>query len=80
MSKNSTSKKGVSKKVFFGWPTLTISTSIAAVLFGYATYYATDILKLSAVTIGIIFMISAADPGIPGCKTRSRTYRELNLY
>lgn len=76
MSQNSTSKKGVSKKVFFGWPTLTISTSIAAVLFGYAT----DILKLSAVTIGIIFMISAADPGIPGCKTRSRTYRELNLY
>ena len=57
-------KQGVSKKIFFGWPTLTISTSIAAVLFGYATYYATDILGLSAITVGIVFMISKIFDGV----------------
>lgn len=53
----STQKK-VPKRVMLAWPTLTISTSVAATLFGYATLYATDVMGLSAVTVGIVFMVS----------------------
>lgn len=52
-------KKGkVSKKLFFAWPTQTISYSVGSVLIGYVTYYATDFMGISAATAGIIFMIS----------------------
>ena len=50
--------KKVPKKVFFGWPTRAIATSISAVLLGYVTYFATDFMGISAATAGIIFMIT----------------------
>lgn len=52
------SKKKVPLKTMLSWPTLTISTSVSAALIGYATYYATDILGLSAITVGFIFMLT----------------------
>lgn len=63
MSKKDVGKQGAqSKKVSFktmiSWPTLTIATSVSAALLGYATYYATDILGLSAITVGMLFMLS----------------------
>ena len=36
----------------------TISTSVAAALTGYITFFATDYLGLSAATVGILFMVS----------------------
>jgi sugar (glycoside-pentoside-hexuronide) transporter len=56
-TKEDTSKK-IPAKIMLSWPTMTISTSVSAVLIGYATYYATDIMGLSAVTVGFIFMLS----------------------
>ena len=50
--------KKVPMKTMLSWPTLTISTSVSAALLGYATYYATDILGLSAITVGFIFMLT----------------------
>lgn len=59
---------GGSKKVPFktmvSWPAMTISTSVAAVLLGYATYYATDMLGLSAMTVGFLFMLSKVFDGV----------------
>lgn len=51
-------KEKSSKKIFFAWPTQTISTSVAAALLGYVTFFATDFMHISAATVGIIFMIS----------------------
>lgn len=51
------SKKNL-RKVKLAWPTLSISTSVAASLFGFATFYATDVMGLSAVAVGLIFMVS----------------------
>lgn len=48
----------VPAKTMLSWPTMTISTSVAAALLGYATYYATDIMGISAITAGLIFMLS----------------------
>lgn len=50
--------KKVPFKTMVSWPTLTISTSVSAALLGYATYYATDMLGLSAMTVGMLFMLS----------------------
>lgn len=51
-------QKKVSKKMFFAWPTRTISYAVGSVLLGYVTFYATDFMGISAATAGIIFMIS----------------------
>lgn len=51
-------KETSSKKIFFAWPTQTISTSVAAALLGYVTFFATDFMHIPAATVGIIFMIS----------------------
>lgn len=57
-------KKKLSKRIFFGWPTLPIATSITAVLLGYVTFYATDFMGIPAATAGLIFMISKIFDGI----------------
>lgn len=51
-------KNKISKKLMLAWPTRTISITIAAVLFGYITFYATDYMKIPAATVGLIFMFS----------------------
>lgn len=58
------SAKKVPLKTMLSWPTLTISTSVAAALLGYATYYATDILGLPAITVGFIFMLTKIFDGV----------------
>lgn len=57
-------QKKVSKKLFFAWPTRTISYAVGSVLLGYVTFYATDFMGISAVTAGIIFMISKIFDGV----------------
>ncbi len=54
----------ISKKLMLCWPSTTLSTSVAAALFGYATFYATDIMGLSAITVGFIFMLSKIFDGV----------------
>lgn len=56
--------KRVPLKTMLSWPTLTISTSVAAALLGFATYYATDILGLSAITVGFVFMLTKIFDGV----------------
>ncbi|MDO4285070.1 MAG: glycoside-pentoside-hexuronide (GPH):cation symporter [Eubacteriales bacterium] len=51
-------KNKISKKLLLAWPTRTISTSVAAALAGYITFFATDYMGISALTAGMIFMIS----------------------
>lgn len=57
-------QKKVSKKMFFAWPTRTISYAVGSVLLGYVTFYATDFMGISAATAGIIFMISKIFDGV----------------
>lgn len=56
MSKDKSNK--ISKKMLLGWPTRTISIGAATTLISYATYYATDILGLSAAAVGMMFVVS----------------------
>lgn len=51
-------KKKVSKKMLFAWPTRAVSVGIGSAFLGYVTYFATDYMEISAVTAGIIFMLS----------------------
>lgn len=51
-------KKKLSKKVFWAWPTRGIGLTILTVLAGYTTFFATDYLGIEPVTVGIIFMVS----------------------
>ena len=51
-------KRKTSKKLLFGWPTRTIAITVFAVMMGYATYFATDYMGLSTMTVGILFMVS----------------------
>ncbi len=60
----SVTTKKVPLKTMLSWPTMTISTSVAAVLLGYVTYYATDILGLSAITVGFVFMLTKIFDGV----------------
>lgn len=60
---NAATKK-VPLKTMLSWPTMTISTSVAAALLGFATYYATDILGLSPITVGFIFMLTKIFDGV----------------
>lgn len=53
----STSKK-VPLKTMLSWPTMTISISVASALIGFITYYATDVMGISAMSAGVIFMLS----------------------
>ncbi|MFV0361924.1 MAG: MFS transporter [Suipraeoptans sp.] len=48
----------IKKSTYLAWPTRTISYAVGACLFGSITFYATDVMQLSAATVGIIFMIS----------------------
>lgn len=57
-------QKKVSKKMFFAWPTRTISYAVGSVLLGYVTFYATDFMGISAATAGIVFMISKIFDGV----------------
>lgn len=57
-------KKKLSKKIIAAWPTRTISTSVAAALTGYITFFATDYLELSAATVGLLFMASKIFDGV----------------
>ncbi len=50
--------KKVPKSLYFTWPTRTISLCIGAAMLGYVTFYATDFMGISAVTAGVIFMLS----------------------
>jgi sugar (glycoside-pentoside-hexuronide) transporter len=54
----------IKKSLFLAWPTKTISLAVGSVLFGSITYYATDVMHLSAATVGIIFMLSKILDGI----------------
>ena len=58
------SKKKISKKTLIFWPTRTITTSVFAALLGYVTFFATDFLGISAVTAGVIFMVSKIFDGV----------------
>lgn len=58
------SKKKISKKTLIFWPTRTIATSVFAALIGYVTFFATDFLGISAVTAGVIFMVSKIFDGV----------------
>ena len=58
------SKKKISKKTLIFWPTRTIATSVFAALLGYVTFFATDFLGISAVTAGVIFMVSKIFDGV----------------
>ena len=57
-------KKKLSKKIIACWPSRTISTSVAAALTGYITFFATDYLGLSAATVGLLFMASKIFDGV----------------
>lgn len=61
---NTENKSKVSKKLLFAWPTATISTGVAAAFLGYITFFATDYLGISAVTAGMVFMVSKIFDGI----------------
>ena len=52
------------KKMYWAWPTRTVSIGAATTLIGYATYYATDILGLSAAAVAMMFMISKLFDGV----------------
>lgn len=62
MGKKETGKK-ISKKLLFAWPTRNISIGAATMLITYATFYATDILGLSASAIALMFVISKVFDG-----------------
>ncbi|MCM1122432.1 MAG: glycoside-pentoside-hexuronide (GPH):cation symporter [Eubacterium sp.] len=57
-------KDKVPKKLMLCWPTRTISTSVAAALVSYITFFATDYMGISAMTAGMIFMISKVFDGV----------------
>lgn len=61
----STEKKSkVSKKLLFAWPTATVSVGVAAAFIGYVTFFATDYLGISAITAGMVFMVSKIFDGV----------------
>lgn len=64
MEETKTTKKKMSKALLFGWPTRTISYSIATVLLGYVTFFATDIMGIPALTAGMVFMVSKIFDGV----------------
>lgn len=47
-----------SKRIYLGWPMMTISLGIGGALFSYVTFFATDFMGLSAASVGLIFMLS----------------------
>lgn len=51
-------KKKLSRKVFWAWPTRGMGLTILTVLAGYTTFFATDYLGITPTTAGIIFMVS----------------------
>lgn len=57
-------KEKISKKLLLCWPSSTISTSVAAVLLGYVTFFATDYMGIPALTVGMIFMVSKIFDGV----------------
>lgn len=54
----------LSKKTMLCWPTSTLSYAVGSVLMGYVTFYATDVMGISAVAAGMIFMISKIFDGV----------------
>ncbi|MGN1141017.1 MAG: MFS transporter [Oliverpabstia sp.] len=58
MSKQKTLSEREYRKIFWAWPSRTISYCIGAALLGMVTYFATDFMGLSPATVGIIFMVS----------------------
>ena len=57
-------KKKLSRRIIAAWPSRTISTSVAAALTAYITFFATDYLSLSAATVGLLFMASKIFDGV----------------
>lgn len=57
-------KAKIPKKLLLCWPSRTISTSVAAALVAYITFFATDYMGISAVTAGMIFMVSKIFDGV----------------
>ncbi|MBS4534889.1 MFS transporter [Clostridium sp. D2Q-14] len=55
--------KKTSKKLLFAWPTQTVSFTVASVILGYTTFFATDYMGISPGTVGILFMISKTFDG-----------------
>lgn len=58
MKKQKTASEREYRKIFWAWPTRTISYCIGAALLGMVTYFATDYMGISPATAGLIFMIS----------------------
>lgn len=57
-------EKKLSKKIMLCWPAGTISYAVGAALLGYVTFYATDVMGISAVSVGMIFMLSKIFDGV----------------
>lgn len=57
-------EKKLSKKMMLCWPTSTISYAVGSALLGFVTFYATDVMGISAVSAGMIFMLSKIFDGI----------------
>jgi Na+/melibiose symporter-like transporter len=58
VGKQEKAKSKVSKRILLAWPSRSISIAVGSILLGYATYYATDFMGLSAATVGLVFMIA----------------------
>ena len=54
----------LSKKMLFFWPTRTVSIGVSAALTMYVTFYATDVMRLDPIRVGLVFMISKISDGI----------------